>query len=282
MDRVQEVLDTQLFQVAGGTITVASLLTFVLILLLSYWVSRLVQGVVLRTLRRGGVEDEGTLSTVRRLTHYAVLLTGLAVALQAVGISLAAVFAAGAVVAVGVGFALQNILQNFVSGVILLAERSITERDVLEVDGQMILVEKIGARATVARTREDEQLIIPNSTLVQSTVTNYTLSDSSYRIRSRVGVAYESDMDRVERTLIEAARSVAGREESRDPVVFLIEFGDSTVVWEASIWAEDPWAARLTRSDLNKAIWKAFREAGITIAFPQLDVHVRSQGPASG
>jgi potassium efflux system protein len=207
-----------------------------------------------------------------------VLFVGLAVALQTVGISLTSLFAAGAFVAVGVGFALQNILQNFVSGVILLAERSITEQDVLLVDGEMILVERIGARATVARTRDDLQRIIPNSTLVQSTVVNYTLSDTTYRVRARVGVAYGSDMDLVEESLARAARSVSHRVESRDPVILLIEFGDSSVVWDASIWATDPWQALVTRSTLNKAIWRAFKEDDITIAFPQLDVHL-SQPP---
>jgi small-conductance mechanosensitive channel len=264
----------QLFEVGGTSVTVASLVTFALILLVTWWVSRLLQGIVARGLRRGGLREEGTLATVRRLLHYVVLLVGLGIALQTVGINLASLFAAGAVVAVAVGFAMQNILQNFASGVILLGERSITEGDVLEVEGTIIHVERIGTRATVARTRDDEQLIIPNSSLVQSTVKNYTLADPYYRVRARVGVAYGSDLRRVEEVLTEAARSVASRYQDRDPVVLLLEFGDSSVVWEASVWAEDPWKARVTRSDVNKAIWWALKDAGITIAFPQLDVHL--------
>jgi small-conductance mechanosensitive channel len=270
---VRDFAAQELFEVGGTSVTVASVVTFVLILMVTWWISRLLQGIVARGLRRSGLREEGTVATVRRLLHYVVLLVGLGVALQTVGSNLASLFAAGAVVAVAVGFAMQNILQNFASGVILLGERSITEGDVLEVEGTLIRVERIGTRATVARTRDDEQLIIPNSSLVQSTVKNYTLADPYYRVRTRVGVTYGSDQRRVEEVLTEAAGAVPSRYEGRDPAVLLVEFGDSSVVWEASVWAEDPWTARVTRSDLNKAIWWALKDAGITIAFPQLDVH---------
>jgi small-conductance mechanosensitive channel len=272
---VRELAALELFQIGGVPVTTASIVTFALIMLVSFWLSRGLQRLLIRTLTRGGLAEKGTVTTIATLAHYVALFVGLAIALQTVGISLASLFAAGAFVAVGVGFALQNILQNFVSGVILLAERSITEQDVLLVDGEMILVERIGTRATVARTRDDLQRIIPNTTLVQSTVVNYTLSDTTYRVRAKVGVAYSSDMEAVEAALERAARSVGEREPSRDPVVLLLDFADSSVVWEASIWANDPWQARATRSTLNKAIWNAFQEAGITIAFPQLDVHLQ-------
>lgn len=270
---IRETLGVRLFEIGGTPVTGASLLTFGVIVLVSLWASKVVQRVVSGVLIRGGVTREDTLATTRRLLHYAVVIAGLAVALQTVGISLGTVFAAGAVAAVAIGFALQNILQNFVSGVILLAERSITETDVLEVEGTIVRIDKMGARAAVARTREEEELIIPNSILVQSTVRNLTLSDAVYRIRSRVGVAYSSDMREVERVLMDAALSLQGRAADREPAVLLMEFGDSSVVWEVSVWAEDPWSASVTRSDLNKAIWWALADAGITIAFPQVDVH---------
>ena len=200
------------------------------------------------------------------------------VGLQTIGIQLGALFAAGAVVAVALGFAMQNILQNFVSGVILLAERSITESDILEVDGRIVQVKKMGTRATVARTRDEEEIIIPNSMLVQSSVTNYTLGDHLYRIRAKVGVAYGSDMDQVMEVLRAPEHSVQERVLDRDPIVLLLEFGSSSVDFEVSIWAEDPWAARLIRSALNMAIWRHLKEDGITIAFPQLDVHFDPAG----
>jgi len=193
--------------------------------------------------------------------------------MQTIGISLATVFAAGAVAAVAIGFALQNILQNFVSGIILLTERSIRETDILEVEGMTVRIVRMGARATVARTREEEELIIPNSILVQSTVKNLTLSDPEFRVRCRVGVSYDSDMARVEEVLYAAGQRAEGRTESRDPVVQLLDFGDSSVLWEVSIWATDPWAAPTLRSDVHRGVWWALKDAGITIAYPQLQLH---------
>lgn len=276
IDSIRELLNVHLFDVSGTAVTGASVLTFLLIVLASFWISRIVQRIALRVMRRGGIEGEDTLTTTLRLLHYTVLIVGFGVALQTIGISLTTVFAAGAVAAVAIGFALQNILQNFVSGVILLAERSITETDVLEVEGSVMRVEKMGARATVARTRDDEELIIPNSILVQSTVKNLTLTDATYRIRAKVGVEYGADVGETERVLLAAAKSVEGRSMGRDPVAFLREFGDSSVNWEVSIWGKDPWTAPVTRSDLNKAIWWALKDAGIGIPFPQMDLHVRS------
>ena len=187
LSRLREAVAVELFVVGGTVVTGASLVTFALIVLVTLWISRTLQRVTRRALEKGGVRRDDALATATSLLHYAVLVVGLGVALQAIGISLTTVFAAGAVVAVAIGFALQNILQNFVSGIILLAERSITETDVLEVEGTMVRIERIGARSTVARTREDEELIIPNATLVQSTVKNLTLSDPVYRVRSRGG-----------------------------------------------------------------------------------------------
>ena len=270
--------NTPLITLAGTEVNAVSIVTFLLILFVSIWVSRLLRRITERWLRLRGVTEEGTIATAKKLLHYSVVLMGLGVGLQTIGINLGTLFAAGAVVAVALGFAMQNILQNFVSGVILLAERSITEADVLEVDGRIVRVMKMGTRATVARTRDEEEIIIPNSNLVQSSVTNYTLGDSLYRIRAKVGVEYQSDMDQVTAVLLEAGKSVQDRVRDRDPIILLVEFGDSSVVFEVSIWAEDPWAARVTRSALNMAIWKHLKEAGITIAFPQLDVHFDELG----
>jgi len=271
--RLEELANHRWFTLSGTDVNAVSVLTFILIILMSVWISRILRKVAERWLRVRGVDEPGTIATTRKLLHYGVMVAGIGVAIQTIGIDLSTVFAAGAVVAVALGFALQNILQNFVSGVILLAERSITESDVLEVDGKIVKVERMGTRATVARTRDEEEIIIPNSLLVQSSVTNYTLGDSLYRIRAKVGVAYASDMGKVTQVLLEAGASVEGRVTEKDPLVLLLEFGNSSVDFEVSIWAEDPWKARVTRSNLNTAVWNHLKAAGITIAFPQLDVH---------
>ncbi|NIV35607.1 MAG: mechanosensitive ion channel [Anaerolineae bacterium] len=226
-----------------------------------------------RVLRERGMATEGASSTALSLLHYLILLTGFAIALQTLGIELGALFAAGAVFAVGLGFAMQNIAQNFVAGVILLVEQSIRPGDVLEVEGTVVQVQQTGIRSTVVRSRDGEDLIVPNSILVQSTVRNFTLKDSVYRLTTSVGVAYNSDMKLVRATLEEVTDRLPWREDSPAPQVFLREFGDSAVQFDVAVWMTDPWIARRRLSDLNEAMWHALQEKGIQIAFPQVDVH---------
>ncbi|MDH3497664.1 MAG: mechanosensitive ion channel [Gemmatimonadota bacterium] len=268
-----DILDLQLFTLSGTPITIGTLVMALIILLVTGGVSRIVQRGLARTLVRRGITQEGSVAAGKRLVHYTVMLVGTAVALETVGIDLAALFAAGAIFAIGLGFAMQNIAQNFMSGVILLIERSIKPGDVLEVQNTVVRVQQMGIRSTVARTRDDEELIIPNSVLVQTTVKNFTLQDSLYRIRAAVGVVYGSDLRLVFDTLTRTAAGLEWRTQERDPRILLLAFGSSSVDFEVSVWIDDPWDSRRALSDLNTAIWWALKEAHVVIAFPQLDVH---------
>jgi small-conductance mechanosensitive channel len=168
---------------------------------------------------------------------------------------------------------MQTVVQNFVSGVILLVERSIKPGDILEVQGTILKVVRLGIRSTVARTREDEDIILPNSTLVQASVKNLTFRDPSFRIRVGVGVTYGSDMKVVREVLERVARDFEHRHTEPEPVILLRKFGNSSVDWEVSIWIRTPWTEQAVRSALHEAVWFALKERGITIAFPQVDVH---------
>jgi len=262
-----------LFSIGATQVTMASAALFILIVIATLVISAVAQRALAKALQLRRITDPGALAVSRRLLQYFILLVGLGIALQVVGISLSTLFAAGAVFAIGIGFAMQNIVQNFVSGVILLVERTITPGDVLQVEGRIVKVRKMGIRATIARTLDDEEIIVPNSMLVQSAVTNYTLSDSYYRLRNSVGVVYDADMALVRSTLEQVARTLPLRAQDKEPMVLMTEFGDSAVIYEVSIWIDDPWHRRRASSDLNEAIWWAFKEHGIVIAFPQVDVH---------
>jgi small-conductance mechanosensitive channel len=269
-------MNTPLFTIARTPVTIMTLVTFAIIILATVWLARLAQRGTRRAFAMRGVSDAGTLGIASRLVNYVVVLLGLGVGLQTLGIDLGALFAAGAFCAVAIGFAMQNVAQNFVSGVILLTERTIKPGDVLEVDGRVVRVTRMGLRATVARTRDEEDLIIPNSALVQNTVTNFTLRDSVYRIRASVGVAYESDLRVVKRALHDAALAFPRRIAAQEPRVLLTGFGDSSVNFDVSVWVEDPWVSRSALSELNEAIWYALKTHDITIPFPQRDVHLIS------
>lgn len=272
---VREFLAVPILTLAGTRITVGSLLAFLLVVLLAWLVSRLIQGTLTRALRprHGQVELKKGVEVTRRLAHYGVMTVGIAVGLHIMGINLAALFAAGAVLAVAIGFAMQNIAQNFVSGLILMVERTIQPGDVLQVDGEVVRVVDMRIRSTICRSRDEEEFIVPNSVLVGSTVKNFTLRDNLLRLRADVAVVYRSDMALVRRVLEETAASFEGRSTRHDPLVLLKRFGSSSVDFEVSVWTEDPWRAPRLLSDLHEAIWWSLREAEITIAFPQVDVH---------
>ena len=267
-------LDRTVFTVGDARITVGGLLLLALIAAVTFAFSWVLRRLIARGARLFPMVRPGAVAVFQRLTHYFVLAIGLGVGLDTLGINLATLFAAGAIFAIGVGFAMQNIAQNFVSGVILLLERSIKPGDVLEVEGRFVKVREMGIRSTIARTLDDEEIIIPNATIVQSTVKNYTLQDSIYRLRAAVGVTYGSDMALVKETLEQVGTAMEWRNRTKSPLVLMIEFGDSAVVFEVSVWIDNPWLQRRALSDLNEAIWWAFKEKGIVIAFPQLDVHV--------
>jgi small-conductance mechanosensitive channel len=270
------VFDYPLFRLGNTTVTVATVLTAFLIGVLTLTLSRVVRAWLARVAARSRVEEAGSIAVTARLIHYTVLFIGFGVALHTLGIDLTALFAAGAIFGVIVGFAMQNIASNFVSGLILLVERTIKPGDIVEVDGRVVSIKELGIRSTIARTLNEEDLIIPNSVLVQATVKNYTLRDSLYRIDAPVGVVYGSDMGRVRETLERTANELPWRSRQVQPVVLMKEFGSSSVDFTVSVWINNPWQLRKLRSDLNEAIWKALKEAGITIAFPQLDVHFDS------
>jgi small-conductance mechanosensitive channel len=269
--------DVPLFEISGTSVTLVTLISFALIVVVSFMLAGFAQRVVIRAFSGKGQGDRGTTAIAARLVRYAILIGGLGIGVHNIGIDLTALFAAGAVFAVAIGFAMQNISQNFVSGVILLLERAIKPGDVLEVDGQIVRVRDMGIRATTARTLDEEDVIIPNSQLVATTVKNFTLDDSMYRLRTVVGVVYSADMKMVREVLVKTAEALEWRLREQEPRILMKEFGDSSVNFEVSVWMDDPWMMQRRRNQLNEAIWWALKDAGITIAFPQVDVHFDSQ-----
>jgi len=206
----------ELFKVGTTTVTITTLVIAAVIVLLSYLFSRAVRAGMRRFFLRTGLAPTGEAGAMERLVHYGIVLMGIMVALRTTGIRLDALFTAGAVFAVGFGFAMQNITQNFVSGVILLFERTIKPGDVIEVGGQIVKVQQMSIRATIVRTLDEEDVIVPNSSLVQSNVKNFTLEDNIYRVRVTVGVSYDSDVPKVKAVLEGCARSMVGFQGAAD------------------------------------------------------------------
>ncbi len=271
---IQQVYGARLFHIGETDVHVNSLLIILAVVGATLWGSSMLSKVTVKALGDRGVDTRGTVGVLLNLGRYVVIIIGLMVAVSSAGIDLTALFTVGAVFAVTIGFALQNITQNFVSGVILLVEGAITPGDVLEVEGRVVRVLKMGIRSTVVRSMDDEDLILPNAVIAGSTVKNLTMQDDTLRVYARVSVAYDTDLDRAKAILEEAARTVPQRDWRRDPLVLLQNFGDSGIEFDAFIWIPDPWVAPKARSELRLAIWRAFRRHAITIPFHQVDIHM--------
>lgn len=272
--RVDTGLNATLLKLGDQRFTLSGILTFLFFFGVAVGVSRLIRQALTRSQSLKRVTDAGTVGVIERLVHYGIMGVGIAVALSAAGVNLSGLVTAGAAFAVGIGFALQGVAQNFVSGLILLVERAIKPGDILEVEGNRVRVQRMGIRSTIVRSRNEEDLIVPNSTLAQSTVRNYTFLDRKCRIACTVGVSYGSDIQRVFEVLQQTATDFSPRQKKPKPVVLLTGFGASSVDFEVAVWTKDAWGDRVTQSALYRAIWDALKTADIEIAFPQLDVHL--------
>jgi small-conductance mechanosensitive channel len=221
--------------------------------------------------------DRALQYAIAQIISNVVLVVGVLIVLENTGIHLGALAVFAGAVGVGVGFGLQNIASNFISGLVILAERPITLGDRVEVAGITGQVQQIRARSTVIRTNDNITMIVPNTKFIDSPVTNWTYGDPRVRFRIPVGVAYGSDIAKVREALLAAGRENPNTLKDPAPSVFLQKFGDNSIAFELVVWSSEM-SARPSRyrSDLNFAIEQKFREAGIEIAFPQRDLHIRS------
>ena len=268
-----QLISKPLFKLSGTEVTLLSFLIFLFVVAFAVALSLVLQRALKKAFAHRFEKQQGTLAAILRLVHYSIVIMGFGIGLQTIGINISALFAAGAVFAIAIGFAMQNIVQNFVSGIILLIERTIKPGDILEVEGNVVRVVDMGIRTTIVRTWREEELIMPNSVFAQSTVKNYTLRDNEFRLGVEVGVEYDSDMKKVIEVLETTAKNIPWRLPQPEPRVLLQDFGDSAVVFGVYVNVDDPWKQRVYMSDLRKAIWFAFIEADITIAFHQVDIH---------
>src|SRR3954447_10546998 len=261
----------------GISVSLIQILLLVILLMLVFWISSKTKRFLFtRFLANSGL-DRSLQYAVSQIVANAVLVIGIFVVLENTGIHLGALTVFAGAVGVGVGFGLQNIASNFISGLVILAERPITIGDRVEVAGIAGQVQQIRARSTVVLTNDNIAMIVPNSKFIDSPVTNWTYADPRVRFRLPIGVAYGSDVNKVRDALIAAGRSVPAVLDDPAPSVFLKQFGESSIDFELVVWsAEMSHRPSRFKSDLNFAIEEKLREAGIEIPFPQRDLHIRS------
>lgn len=252
---------------------------FALIFIIGYMMTRALQRILRYSiLPKTGMSTGGVEALVSGLGYVGVMIA-VVVAISSAGIDLSSLALVIGALGVGVGLGLQNIVGNFVSGIVLLIERPIKVGDWIEVGGIHGTVRKVNVRSTVIDTFDRSSYILPNSDLVSGAVTNYTLSDKIGRVVVPVGVARDSDTRQVERILLEVGRGHRMVMSYPAPIVYFLRFGENTLEFDLRVMIRDVNWIFSVRSELNHQVNARFREAGIEISFPQRDLHIRNIGP---
>ena len=260
----------------GISLSLVQIFLLIALLMVVFWISSHTKRFLFNRFLVNSGLDRSLQYAIAQIVANVVLVVGVFVVLENTGIHLGALTVFAGAVGVGVGFGLQNIASNFISGLVILAERPITIGDRVEVAGIAGQVQQIRARSTVIRTNDNITMIVPNTKFIDSPVTNWTYGDPRVRFRIPVGVAYGSDIDKVRQTLLAAARENPNTLQDPAPSVFLDKFGESSIDFELVVWSSEmSYRPRRYRSDINFAIEKKFREAGIEIASPQRDIRIR-------
>ncbi|MFH2045508.1 MAG: mechanosensitive ion channel domain-containing protein [Pseudomonadota bacterium] len=224
---------------------------------------------------------ETTTSAIQKMFNYFAYLLVLLFALRMLNIPLTAFAFLGGAIAIGVGFGAQTLINNFISGFIIMAEQPIAIGNLIDVDGVLGQVEEIGARCTRIRTGENIHILIPNSVFLEKNITNWTLSDQKIRAKVVLGVIYGSPVKEVERLLLKAVKENDKVLQDIEPFVVFTDFGDNALIFEVHFWISIRRIIdrRLIESSIRFRIDALFREAGIVIAFPQRDVHLDTLKP---
>ncbi len=262
-------------RIGAVSVSFADILTAVVAFLLVSMGAKWTTVVVDKKLLQRTRLDAGERDSIMTLVKYAGVFAGILIALSIVGVGLSRLAIVAGALSVGIGFGLQSIVGNFVSGLILLFERPIKMGDWVVVESGEGFVKHIGARATEIQTFDRASILIPNSELVSSAVQNWFYKGRLGRVRVPVGVSYSSDPEQVRDILLDCARRQPGVSSHPEATVNWKEFGDSSLDFELRAFVENYKQAYRIRSELRFAIFKAFKDAGVEIPFPQRDLHIR-------
>lgn len=267
---------THRFEYGELSISLGHVLVFVIGVVLAVWIARTLRALLREEVLPRMSLPRGVGNSVASLSYYALLLLGLLAALSAAGFKIGQLAFLFGALGVGIGLGLQDVVKNFVSGLILMFERPVQPGDAVDISGTTGRVRAIGMRATTVRTYDGADVVVPNGMLLADKVTNWTLTDQNRRVDVDLGVAYGSDVTRVMQLLQETTRATPGIADDPAPAVLFTGFGASSLDFAIRAWTHqfDDWST--IRSDLMSRLYAALAGADIEIPFPQQDVHVRT------
>ncbi|MEP1152612.1 MAG: mechanosensitive ion channel domain-containing protein [Balneola sp.] len=273
---LSELLNTTLFELKDTPVTLLSICIFILFIIgfsfLGSFIKRLLNNKILPRF----INDSGLRFTLSRMTQYVVMIIGVLISFQFVGIDLTGLAVIFGFLSVGIGFGLQNVTSNFISGLIVLFERPISIGDRVLVNGIEGDVQEINIRSTTVKSLNNISIIVPNSEFISKDVVNYSYGDPTYRLVIDVGVSYSSDLDLVLKALNEVAEENESILDTPKHDVHLRSFGDSAWNMKLLVWVANVKDHYRILNELNQAIVRKFREHDIEIPFPQRDINFRN------
>jgi small-conductance mechanosensitive channel len=277
LDWLEEIMNLSLFNLGDSKLTIGLVLTlilsFVILFVGAEWIRKLIVTKILSRYRL----DVGTRKSIGTMVKYFLILAGIFSILQTNGLDLSAFGILAGAVGVGIGFGLQNITNNFISGLIILFEQPIKEGDRIEVGDVSGDVIKISARSTMIVTNDNISIIVPNSQFIDSQVINWSHNDRNIRFNFPVGVSYKEDPQKIKKILLEVAKNNSGVLNLPEPDVLFDEFGDSSLNFSLRVWTSEYInRPKVLKSQLYYEIFRIFKEEGIEIPFPQRDLHLSS------
>ncbi|NNC84076.1 MAG: mechanosensitive ion channel [Flavobacteriales bacterium] len=276
----EEIMNKDLFvgvpkeENTGIKITVRGVLTFIIILFLARLIVKFISGLVTNQLENNQRLDDGQRFTIVKLVRYAAYVIAFVFAANAAGVNLTALLVGSAALLVGVGLALQHIFDDIISGFIILFEGTFQVGDVIETEGMIARVLHIDIRTSKVITRDGNIIIVPNRFLTSEKLNNWSHGNALSRFHVTVGVSYSSDVEKVKKLLYQTALAHADVSKQKPIIIRFDDFGDSALIFRLFFWASRSWEVELLKSDLRFAIFKAFREHGVQIPFPQRDLHL--------
>ncbi len=284
LDPVTDALNSAAFSVAGVKVTVLRVITSIFIAIVALWLGRIAGDAAQSQLKSNKALNPSIAGILGQVLKVAFMATAIVIAMSTLGINLTALTVFGGALGVGIGFGLQSIFSNFISGIIILFERSVKVGDFIELQsGVTGLVKEINIRSTLITTNDNVDILVPNEEFIKAQVTNWTLRDARRRMRIGFGVAYGTDKELVKKAALEAADEVPWTFTGipgREPQVWLVGFGDSSLDFELVVWLSEEAVKKPARvkADYYWALHTALYKYEIEIPFPQRDINFRNVG----
>jgi small-conductance mechanosensitive channel len=267
----------ELFKLGESVFTTRTFLILIFSLFLLFYVTSHIRRLLVKRIFPRYDLNIGVSQSIATIIRYILVIIGLFIIFQTSGIDLSAIGLLVGALGIGIGFGLQNITNNFISGIIILFERPVKVGDRIEIDDLAGNIVNISARATTIITNDNIAVIVPNSDLVSNRVINWSHNDKNVRLNFPVGVSYKEDPEKIKKLLLEVANANTGVLQNPPPDVLFDNFGDSSLGFNLRVWTDEySDKPKVLKSQLYYAIFKKFKEHGVEIPFPQRDLHLKS------